>query len=58
MLARAPQATHFGKMFHSLPEPNADAPEHTSIARQTSNGNANMIVDPNELLLIRRELAG
>ena len=33
------------------------SPQDPRITRQTCNGNSNMVVDPDQFLLVRRELA-
>jgi hypothetical protein len=35
-----------------------DAPQHTRVAGQSRNGDADMVVNVDQLLLVRRELAG
>jgi hypothetical protein len=35
-----------------------DSPQHTRIRRQARNGNTNVVVNTDQLLLVRRELAG
>jgi len=41
------------------PEPLVrDGPEDTSVVRQAGDRDADVVVDPKHLLLIRRELAG